>query len=120
MEINGITIAVLSAILGGLVGFFTNLKKFADMIANAIGKVTQKQIAPLEAKIDVLGKKIETVDLNAMKDFLVSRFAEIERGESLDEVTRQRIYEEMERYADKGGNSYIKARFDDLKKQGRL
>ena len=123
MEINlsgTITIAVISALVGGLVGFLSNLKKLADMIANSIGKVTQKQIEPLEAKIDILANKIDEVDLNSVKDFLVGKFAEIERGEELDGVTRQRVYEEMERYTTKGGNSYIKARFDELKKQGRL
>lgn len=116
----GITIAVISGALGLLVGFITNLKKLADMIAESIGKVTKRQIAPLEAKIDTLAVKIDEVDLNSLKDFLVSRFAEIERGETLDEVTRQRIYEEMERYERQGGNSYLHTRFDELKKQGRL
>lgn len=120
MDPNVITIAAISAGLGLLIGFITNLKKLADMIADAIGNVTKKQIAPLEAKIDALGHKIDEVDLNSVKDFLVARFADIDRGGELDGVTRQRIYEEMEHYLDKGGNSYIQARFDELKKQGSL
>lgn len=120
MDFNVITIAGISAGLGLLVGFIVNLKKLADMIAEAIGNVTRRQITPLEAKLDDLGRKIDEVDLNSVKDFLVSRFADIERGGELDGVTRQRIYEEMEHYHEKGGNSYIQARFDELKKQGSL
>lgn len=117
---DGITIAVISGVVGLVVGLITNLKKLADMIAEAIGKVTRKQIAPLETKIDTLGEKIDEVDLNSVKDFLVSRFADIDKGEKMDEVARQRIYEEMERYTKKGGNSYIKARFEQLKKEEKL
>lgn len=114
------TLGAISIAAAFIVGLIASAKKIAGYMAEAIGKVTQRQIQPLEKKIDTLAEKIEESDLNSMKDFLVVRFAEIDKGQKPDEVTRQRIYEEMERYEKQGGNSYIHTRFDELKKQGRL
>ena len=114
------TLGAVSIAAAFIVGLIASAKKIAGYMAEAIGRVTQRQIQPLEQKIDALAVKIENVDNNSLKDFLVARFAEIERGSQPDEVTRQRIYEEMERYERQGGNSYIHTRFDELKKQGRL
>lgn len=116
----GWTLGAISIAAAFIVGLIASAKKIAGYMAEAIGKVTEKQIKPLEEKIDNLASKIEETDLNSMKDFLVVRFADIDKGVKPDETTRQRIYEEMERYEKRGGNSYIHTRFDELKKQGRL
>lgn len=113
----------LGAVAVGL-AFITTLvatvKKIIKDMTDAISGVVKQEIKPLEAKIDVLTSKLDEVDINSSKNFLVARFGEIERGEVLDEITRQRVYEEYEHYIELGGNSYIHSRFDELKRKGCL
>lgn len=72
-----------------------------------------------------IDKKIDTVDLNATKNFLVRCIADIDRH-GIDDVTRLRFYEQYEHYSKPksegglGGNSYIKDEVERLKKEGKL
>lgn len=113
----------LGAVAVGL-AFITTLvatiKKLIRDLSDAISSVVKQEMKPLEAKLDVLTNKLDDVDINSSKNFLVARFGEIERGEVLDEITRQRVYEEYEHYMELGGNSYIHSRFDELKRKGCL
>lgn len=113
----------LGAIVVGLT-FITTLiatvRKLVKEVTDAIAKVVKQEIKPLEAKLDDLASKLDDVDLNSSKNFLVARFGEIERGEVLDAITRQRVYEEYGHYMELGGNSYIHSRFEELKRKGCL
>lgn len=118
MNIESWTLAGIVALTSLLLVLISNIRKLRDEYKGSVKKVVQEEVAPLNAKLDSLSNKIDEVDMNSTKDFLVSRFAEIDRGEVLDEITRQRVYEEMERYQKHGGNSYIHTRFEELKKRG--
>ena len=69
---------------------------------------------------DRLEKRMDGVELEACKDFLVQSFRELEVGAKLDEITRQRIYERYEHYVMQGGNSYIKRKMEQLQDEGKL
>lgn len=73
----------------------------------------------INTRLDEVEDKIDDSDLQACKNFLVHALNDIERGVA-DEVTIERVYEQHEYYHMKGGNSYIDARFDRLKAEGKI
>lgn len=112
------TLGAIAVGLAFLITLVGSIKKVINEVTDSIGNVVKKEMKPLENKIDALSRKVDEVDLDSTKNFLVSKIGEIERGEHIDEITRQRVYEEYEHYINAGGNSYIHTRFDELKKKG--
>lgn len=103
---NDISLGQLSNILkfiiefGGLLG----------TIVIAVDKILSKQLQPLN-------NKIEKLDMNQCKNFLVSFLADVEHGKELDEVEVKRAYDVYDHYKiDLHGNSYIKDKWDKLMK----
>ena len=120
MNIEGWTIGAIALGLSFILGFIKTVRDLKKMIAESIGDVVKAEIKPLNEKVDRIEEKIDSVDLEATKNFLVARFEEISRGREIDETMRQRIYEMMNHYEKLGGNSYIHARFEQLKKENKL
>lgn len=83
-------------------------------IVKAVQKAIDKGFMPIE-------KKIDKVDMNATKNYLVQQIGEIDRNGYIDGATKVRFYEQMQHYEkDLKGNSYIKDEVDRLKKEGKL
>lgn len=73
-------------------------------------KVIEKGFKPINEKIDAL-------DINQCKNFLVTFLKAVEKGETMDEVETQRAYEVYDHYVkDLKGNSYIHAKWEKLMK----
>ena len=54
------------------------------------------------------------------KNFLVAKIAEVDKGNKLDEIEKERFWEQYEHYSKIGGNSYIQRKVDELKESGKL
>lgn len=116
-----ITLGTIAAALGFIVALWGSISFLAKKIEDGLKASFKKELEPLSRKIDSIESSIRSVDLEQTKNFLVSRFDEISHGLIVDETMRQRIYEEMEHYSeDLKGNSYVHARFEQLKKEGKL
>ena len=77
--------------------------------------------AGLKKGLKPIQDKIDAVDINATKNFLVARLDEIDKGKTIDGVNRERFYEQLQHYQkDLQGNSYIMAEVERLKKEGKL
>ncbi len=74
----------------------------------------------LKEQFDSLGGQIKEVDMNATKNFLVARLAEIEQDQPLNELEAERFWEQYEHYHKIGGNSYIDQKVEKLKSMGKL
>lgn len=110
-------IAVLTSAILLLIG---NLRKLFGEYKDSVQKIVKEEIKPLSDKIDALSKKVDNVDMDSTKNFLVTTIGEVERNGWTDETTRQRFYESFQRYEKMGGNSYIHTRFDELHKQNKI
>lgn len=83
-------------------------------IVKAVKKAIASGFKPIEAKID-------KVDLNATKNYLVQQIGEIDRNGHIDGATKVRFYEQLQHYEkDLNGNSYIHDEVGRLKKEGKL
>ena len=54
------------------------------------------------------------------KNFLVSFLARCDRGEYIDEIEKERFWEQYEHYRELGGNAYIGNKVESLRKEGKL
>lgn len=84
------------------------------VIVKGVSKAVEKALKPLNDKID-------KVDLNATKNFLVARLDDIDNGQVLEGVNKERFYEQLKHYTDDlKGNSYILAEVEKQKREGKL
>lgn len=104
-----ITLGQISIWLAFAVALYGSVK----FIVNEVTGAVNKGLEPINAKID-------EVDLNATKNFLVSQIRDIVKGEELDDISRERFFEQYEHYTKLGGNSYILREVEKLKKEGKL
>lgn len=100
-QISGV-LTYLMGLIGVLTTVYATIKKGID-----------KGFKPINDKID-------KVDINATKNYLVASISDIKQGDKLDDITRQRFIEQYDHYIALGGNSYIKLEVEKLKKEGRL
>lgn len=62
-------------------------------------------------------KKIDELDINQSKNFLVTFLKSVEKGEKMDDVEQQRAHEVYDHYIkDLKGNSYIHDKWEKLMK----
>lgn len=115
-----ITIGQIAVVLAFIAAFITSVVKIKDVIEKTIKKGLEGQFKPINEKLDTLDKKIDDVDLNACKNFLVARLDEIEKGEAFGAITDQRFWEQYNHYLAKGGNTYIQHRIEKLQQEGKL
>ena len=105
------------------IGFFVALIGGVKYILTDMRKLINKALEPTNKKIDELDEKlmseIKSTDMDSTKNFLVAQINNAKRGD-MDEISKQRMFEQYEHYLKCGGNSYIKNEVDKLKKEGRI
>lgn len=96
--------------ISNLLLFIVELGGVTITIIVAMKKILNKQLEPINQKIDKL-------DLNDCKNFLVRFLADVERGQSMDEVEEKRSHDVYDHYRnDLNGNSYIEDKWNKLMK----
>lgn len=108
-----VAIAFIVALIGGCKYIISDISKIMDKAL----KPTNDKIDKLDAK---LTKQIKDSDLNGTKNFLVARMQEVKSGQQLDDISRERFWEQYQHYTNLGGNSYIMNEVDRLKKEGKI
>lgn len=106
-------IAFLGAFLGGIIYLITLANKSAT-------KWLKSCLKPIEDKLNKIDKKTDEIDMSASKNFLVRFLADVEQGNEIDEIEKERFYETYEHYSLMGGNSYIHDKVEKLKKENKL
>lgn len=111
--IENIKIGDIIKVLGTLIVIVSSCEFFIYRIKNATQKVFDMKLTPIN-------KRLNDIELSSDKNFIVRFLADIEQGNEIDEVERERFYEIYQRYRELGGNSYIKSRVDKLTSEGKL
>ena len=123
-EIDQITIGQISAaivFIGALFAGIVKLKKsikewFAEILKDKFKELEDGQKEILK-KIEDVEVKVKNVDIENCKNYLVTFLAEVERGELKDQIEMERFHEELDHYFENHGNSYVKEKYEYLKKK---
>ena len=118
--INDITIGNIAAGLGTIVAIIGGFAFLYTKLKEIIENVIKESIKPVTESINSLNSRIDKVDMQACKNFLVRCMSDLERGDDLGEVEKERFKEQYDYYINHGGNSYIKDKVEMYKSQGRL
>ena len=110
-------IAAAVGILGVLIGGYKALSK---NIKEGIEKCVSDLLKPITDSIAQINARLDRVDMESTKNFLVRCLSDVEKGERMTETETERFWEQYEHYTAAGGNTYIKNKVEDLRKQGRL
>lgn len=106
-------VAMVAALISGLAVIGQKLKKY---IQNAFDDSTQA----IQASLKKLEDRVETVDQEACKNYLVIFLSGVDKGNTVDEIEKERFWEEYQHYTKAGGNSYIKRKVEKLVTEGKL
>lgn len=80
------------------------------VIIKAVDKIFDKKLKPID-------DQIQKLDESQCKNYLVRFLADVENGEDIDEVEKERAYEVYDHYTnDLHKNSYIHAKWERLMK----
>lgn len=107
------SIGVIMVIVGGYVKLYTAIKeKLAEIVGEAM--------KPINDSILEINQRLDVVDMESCKNFLVRCIADVERGESMSETEAERFWEQYDYYIKSGKNTYVKNKVEKLKQEGRL
>ena len=99
-----------------LIDFIIKLAAFIG----AIGVILAGVNKIFESKLKPINKRLNEIEVSSDKNFIVRFLADIEQGNQIDEVERERFYEIYQRYKELGGNSYVSHKVEKLQKEGKL
>ncbi len=108
------------ALIAGIQNLKNNIKKWIEESLKARFDAIDKQNEKILAKIDDVDTRLDKVDMENCKNYLVTFLAEVRRGEVKDPTEVQRFWEEYDHYISKGGNSYVREGVEELKAKGYL
>lgn len=114
-----ITIGQIGLAVTFLVGLVSGIGYLHKQMKVWIADALSDQLKAIDDKLNELNGHIDDVDMNATKNFLVARLADLEKHE-LEEIELERFYEQYGHYHKLGGNSYIDQRVQKLKSMGKL
>lgn len=123
MNIPDITLEAISIAVLFIVGLIGGVKYLKKELKDALTDMLKDQFKEVNDKLDGMQGKIDNLDEQACKNFLVRYLADIERGVTIHDSERQRFWEEYDHYIDPDaidGNSYIKEWVAQLKEEGKL
>lgn len=106
-------IAFLVSLISGGLFLHGQLKKY-------ISGQLKDEFAELNQRLDHIDGRLDTVDMEACKNYLVTFLSRVERDIAVDEIERERFWEQFAHYEKMGGNSYIKQKVNKLQAEGEL
>lgn len=115
-----ITIGQIGAALTFIVGFIGSALYLKNALRGILSSVVKQELEPLRKQVDDMQQKIDRVDMESCKNFLVRSIVDFERDGAISETELERFYEQYKHYLDKGGNSYIKRKVERLQSEGKI
>ena len=102
-------------------GNISDAAKFIIALVGSLATIYYAVTRAVKKALEPLNKRIDEVEMQGIKNFLVQELSEIKRSNApLDEVSKKRFFEEYDLYIEKKQNSYIKHEVNELQKKGLL
>ena len=120
MVVENITLGQIAAAIG-LIGILVGgYKAVSKGIKEGIEKCVTDLLKPINDSINQVSSRLDKVDMETTKNFLVRCLSDVEKGEKMSEIETERFWEQYEHYIAAGGNTYIKNKVEDLRDKGRI
>lgn len=103
-----------------IVGLIAGVGVIYKSLKTLITKMLDAEFQEVNEKLDHVGARINAVDLETCKNFLVAELAKLDKGLNMNEVEIIRFYEQYDHYSKVGGNSYIKRKVEAMELEGKL
>ena len=110
-----ITIGQAAGALALIVAIIAGVNSLKKSVKSWLDSALKEQFQAIETTQKDILKRLDSVDIENCKNYLVTFLAEAQRGEMKDETELQRFWEEYEHYQKLGGNSYIRNKVEELK-----
>ena len=115
-----ITLGQIGAFLGLIAGIITSGGVIIALMQRVLKKTIKNELEPMSIQIGKISEDVKSLDTNQCKNFLVRFLADVEQGNELDEVEKERAYEVYDHYTnDLKQNSYIHKRWNELMEKGK-
>lgn len=116
----GITLGQIGLAVTFCVGLFSGISYLHKHLKEWIAQSLKEQLDSIKSDIKGLHTRIDEVDMESSKNFLVRVLSDIEQESQVDEVERLRFWEAYQHYSKLGGNSYIRDKVEKLQRAGKL
>lgn len=117
---DNVTIGQIAAAVAMVAALITGLGIIGQRLKKYIKSAFDDSTTTITARLDKLEHRVEKVDSEACKNYLVPFLAGVERGNPVDEIEKERFWEEYQHYVEIGGNSYIKSKVEKLQREKKL
>lgn len=115
-----ITIGQISSALAIIVALIGSIAYLKTHIMKWIAGAVKEDFEEIKDDLKSINDRLDTVDLESCKNYLVSELTKIEQGGWWDEIEKERFYEQYEHYQKLGGNTYIQQKVERLQKEGKI
>ncbi len=117
-------IGAILATLAGLVAFLKGMeylwKKSMGVVQKWFSESLEEGFKPINQKLTELTEDTQKLRLSVCKNYIVRFLSDLEQGQPVDEVERQRFYENYDTYISLGGNSYLRDKVERMRKEKKL
>lgn len=120
LKMENITIGQIAVALAFLAGLITSVSVVSKHIKTFLTNALQEQLSAFKSEIEQVSKKVDNVDLESCKNYLVTFLSDVEKGNAIDEIEKERFFEQYQHYQELGGNSYIRRKIEQLEAEKRL
>lgn len=108
-----ITVGEILKWIGIVAGAIGSIGVIMKTVSNWLNKSLGAAIKPLESKID-------NIDMNVCKNYVIEYLGEEMRGVNHTDTETRLFWDNYDRYIARGGNSYVKETVERLKKEGKI
>lgn len=113
LEQIGLAVAFLVALITGVLYLIKQLKTLMKQLL-------KEQLDSIDERLDDLKDRLDEVDMQSCKNYLVTYLSNVEQGKTIEEIERERFWEQYQHYTKTGGNSYIKHKVEKMVSEGKL
>jgi hypothetical protein len=115
-----ITLGQIGLAVTFIVGLISGIGFLSQSTKKWITSAMKEQMESIDARIDSLANRLDQVDMEGTKNYLVSFLSKVERDREVDEIETERFWEQFQHYQKMGGNSYIQRKIETLKTEGKI
>lgn len=116
-------ILIIVGLITSLIFLATQIRNLKTSLISFTKKIFEDEFDAVHSDIKALSEKIDSVEQNATRNFLVRCITDFDNGTRVSEAVKIRFWDEYDRYTDPKGmnqNSYIKTNVNRLEKEGKI